>query len=379
MATDYYTELDVSPQATAEEVKRAYRRLARQYHPDANPDPDAHVKFKQITAAYEVLSDPERRQRYDRFGPEGVTAGGGGDPFGAGFGGLGDIFDTFFGGSGGFGGTAGGFGGGRGPVGPPPGADLEAVVELDFERAVFGSEAPVSVRTAVACVTCEATGAAPGSRAETCSECGGSGQVRRVRQSILGQMVTASACSRCGGLGKVIARPCPECRGEGRLIKEKTYTVDIPAGVDTGSTLRLSNLGAVGPRGGGAGDLYVHVRVRPHGRFDRDGSDLHHELHLPLTQATLGVQLRYETLDGTEDLAIPPGTQTGRTFRLRGRGVPRVQGRGRGDLVVTVVVDTPTELDGEQEDLMRRLAERRGEEVAPADHGLFSKLRSAFK
>lgn len=374
MATDYYEQLGVSPQATAEEVKRAYRRLARQYHPDANPDPDAHARFKEIAAAYEVLSDPERRQRYDRFGPEGAAGAAGGDPFGAGFGGLGDIFDTFFGGSG------GGFGGaGRGPVGPPPGSDLEAVVELDFEQAVFGSEAPVIIRTAVACATCEATGAALGSHAETCAECGGAGQVRRVRQSILGQMVTASACPRCGGLGKVIPQPCPECRGEGRLIKDKTYTVDIPAGVDTGSTLRLSNLGAVGPRGGGAGDLYVHVRVRPHPRFDRDGSDLHQELHLPFTQAALGVQLRYETLDGTEDLAVPAGTQTGRSFRLRARGVPRVQGRGRGDLVVTVVVDTATDLNDEQDQLVRRLAELRGEEVAAADHGLFSKLRSAFK
>jgi molecular chaperone DnaJ len=203
--------------------------------------------------------------------------------------------------------------------------------------------------------------------------------VRRVRQSILGQMVTAGPCPRCGGLGQQISSPCPDCRGEGRQILEKSYTVDIPAGVDTGSTLRLAGRGAAGVRGGGHGDLYVHVKVRGHERFVRQGYDLIHELHVPITQAALGAHLSFETLDGNEDLVLPRGTQTGRVFRLRGRGVPHVEGRGRGDLLVQVVVDTPTEVDKDEEELLRRLAELRGDAVAPPETGFFSKVRSAFK
>ena len=371
MATDYYELLGVSRGATPDEIKKAYRRLARELHPDANPDhPGAEAQFKEVAAAYETLSDPERRRRYDQFGPEGA-AGAGGDPFGFGGAGLGDIFDAFFGGGGG--------GGRPGRGGPPPGADLEVTVDLAFEQAVFGTKEEVTVRTAVACSTCEATGAAPGTSAASCAQCGGAGQVRQVRQSILGQMVTAGPCPVCSGLGEVIAQPCPDCRGEGRRIEEKTYTVDIPAGVDTGSTLRLSGFGAVGPRGGAKGDLYVQTRVRPHERFERDGDDLVHELHVPVTQAGLGVHLSYPTLDGVEDLVIPKGTQTGRMFRLRGRGVPHVRGRGRGDLLVHVVVDTPSALGSEEERLLRELAELRQEDVAPADSGFLSKIRSAFK
>jgi molecular chaperone DnaJ len=372
VATDLYALLEVSRDASNDEIKRAYRRLARSLHPDANPDnPAAEAQFKEVAQAYEVLSDPEKRARYDRFGTTGGAAGGGGDPFGFGGGGLGDIFDAVFGGGGG--------GGGRGSSGPPRGVDLEVAIDLDFEHAVFGAQEPVSVRTAVACDTCEATGAAPGTSPQTCVGCAGTGQVRRVRQSILGQMVTASPCPRCSGMGQVVATPCPDCAGEGRRIEEKTYTVDIPAGVDTGSTLRLSGLGAVGARGGGTGDLYVHLRVRDHPRFERRGADLVHELHLPFTQAALGAHLEFETLDGPEDLVVPRGTETGRVFRLRGRGVPHVQGRGRGDLLLAVVVDTPDDLDDRQEALLRELAALRGEEVAVADAGLFSKIRSAFK
>jgi molecular chaperone DnaJ len=371
MATDYYELLGVSRTATADEIKRAYRRLARELHPDANPDDSqAEARFKEVAQAYEVLSDPEKRRRYDMFGPEGAE--GGGDPFGFG-GGVGDIFEAFFGA------TGSPFGGGRDAGGPARGSDLEVAVDIEFEQAVFGTQAPVSVRTAVPCETCEATGAAPGTHPETCPECGGAGQVRRVRQSILGQMVTAAPCTRCGGYGQMIASPCSDCRGEGRRIEQKTYTVDIPAGVDTGSTLRLGNLGAVGPRGGGHGDLYVHVRVRPHDRFQRQGNDLIDELHVAFTQATLGTVFTYDTLDGQEDLVIPKGTESGRVFRLRGRGVPHVQGRGRGDLLVQVVVDTPSDLDPAQEDLLRQLAALRGEEVAPEDTGLFSRIRSAFR
>ena len=374
MATDYYELLGVGRNATPEELKRSYRRLARELHPDTNPDPTAEDRFKEIGLAYEVLADPERRRRYDRFGPEGAARGTGGDPT-AGFGGgLGDIFDAFFGGSGG-----GGFGGSRGPAGPPPGADMEMTVDVTFEEAVFGVAKEVTLRVPVACATCDASGAAPGSTPERCGECGGTGQVRRVRQSILGQMVTAGPCTRCGGTGQTVATPCPDCRGEGRRTEERSYTVDMPAGIDHGNTLRLSGRGAAGPRGGPNGDLYVHVRVAPHPRFVRDGLDLVHELHLPVTQATLGHHIAFETLDGVEDLVVPAGTQTGRVFRLRGRGVPRVDGRARGDLLIEVVVETPTDLSREEEELIRRLAVLRGEEVAAADTGLLSRIRSAFK
>ncbi len=374
MATDYYELLGVHSDASADEIKRAYRKRARDLHPDANPDdPQAESAFKDVALAYEVLSDPDKRRRYDLFGPDGL-GGAAADPFGGPSGGLGDIFDAFFGG-------ASPFGGGRttGRSGPPRGADLETVVHLAFEEAVFGAEAEVSVRTAVACETCQATGARPGTEPERCAECDGSGQVRRVRQSILGQMVSASPCTRCGGLGEVITAPCGDCDGEGRLVREKTYTVDIPAGVDRGSTLRLTGRGAAGPRGGGVGDLYVHVDVAPHERFERDGYDLAHDLHVSALQAMLGVHIDFETLDGIEHLIIPRGTQSGRVFRLRGRGVPHVEGRGRGDLMLHVVVDTPTDLTPEQEELIRQLAELRGEEVAPPDASLLGKIRSAFK
>lgn len=366
MSTDYYELLGVSRDASADELKRAYRALARQHHPDANPDDaEAEARFKEVAKAYETLSDPQKRAHYDRFGADGPQAG---DPFGGG--GFGDIFDAFFGGGGGF------SGGGR--SNPAAGPDLQAVVTVEFETAVFGGTEEVEVRTAVACEDCEATGASPGTHAETCQQCGGAGQVRQVRQSILGQMVTAVACPACRGAGEVIADPCPTCRGEGRTITEKTYTVDIPAGVDSGSTLRLTGFGAAGLRGGGRGDLYLEVRVRPHDRFRREGVDLVHDLHIPITQAALGATIELETLDGTEEIELARGTQTGRVVRLRNRGVPHVRGRGRGDLLVQVVVDTPTDLEPEVEEALRTIAAQRGEEVAPPEKGFMSRIRSAF-
>lgn len=364
---DYYTLLEVSRDATADEIKRAYRRLARQLHPDTNPDPAAAERFKEIAQAYEVLSDPEKRQRYDRFGPDGVGAGG----FATG--GINDIFEAFFGGGSPFG------GGMRGPTGPPRGTDLEVVADLRFEEAVFGVRHPVKVRTAVACPTCEATGAKLGTHPITCLECAGSGQVQRVRQSFLGQMVTNSVCPRCGGQGQIISDPCEDCRGDGRHVEERTYTVDIPAGVDTGSTLRLTGRGAAGPRGGGHGDLYVHVRVQPHERFTRHGADLHCDVPVSFAQAALGAHLEFTTLDGTEDLVIPRGTPSGREFRLKGRGVPHLERRSRGDLIVRVRVQIPDDLTPEQEELLRQLAELRGEEVAPLDASFLSRIRSAFR
>ena len=369
---DHYETLGVARDATDEELKRAYRKMARRYHPDANPgDPSAEARFKEVSAAYEVLSDPERRSRFDRFGTDDPNAARVADPFSGGFG---SIFEAFFGEGSPFGGS-----GSQRRQGPPAGEDLEAHVDLDLHDVVFGAEREVSVRTAVRCEDCDGSGAGAGCSPVRCGECGGSGQVRRMRQSMLGQMVTAAACDRCGGLGEVIDRPCGSCDGHGRTIERRTYSVEVPVGVDDGTTLRLPGRGAAGPRGGPNGDLYVHTRVRPHPQFRRDGTDLVHELHIPFAQAALGVRLDYETLDGDESIVIPRGTETDTVLRLRGRGVPHVRSRGRGDLLVRLVVDVPDDLTDEQEDLVRQLAELRGEEVAARSEGLLGRIRTAFR
>jgi molecular chaperone DnaJ len=369
MATDYYELLGVNPQASDAEIKRAYRRMARELHPDSTGgDGPAEARFKEVSRAYEVLRDPERRARYDRFGPEGVDGPmpGAGDMFG---GGLGDLFDAFFSGSG---------TGARRRGGPVRGDDAEIVLELAFREAVFGSSRELTLDTPVSCATCQGTGARAGTTAMRCPECQGAGELHRVRQSILGQVVTAVPCRRCSGSGEVISSPCSDCRGEGRVSEARTFTVDVPAGVDHASTLRLSGRGPAGPRGGPPGDLYVHLAVRPDDVFVRSGDDVQADLHVSMAQAALGATPEFETLDGTETLAVSPGTQTGHLIRLRGRGVPHVRGRGRGDLVLQVVVDTPTELSKAQEDLLRQFAAESGEDVGPPDEGLMSRLRSAF-
>lgn len=367
---DYYELLGVDRDASIGEIKRAYRTLARRLHPDANPgDPDAEARFKAVTQAYAVLSDDQARARYDRFGHEGVRAGPGGDPFG--FGNVNDIFEAFFGGN--------PFGGGRngGRTGPPRGNDLEVVLDLDFEDAVFGGDHEVTVRSAVTCDVCDGTGAAAGTSVQRCGTCDGAGQVQRVRQSILGQMVTASTCPTCGGLGEVVAEPCDRCRGEGRVTEPREYTIQVPEGVDDGTTLRLGGRGAVGPRGGPPGDLYVHIRVRPHDRFRRDGDTLLSEVRISVPQAVLGTTVDLETLDDVEQLEIPAGTESGTVFRMRDRGVPRLRGRGRGDLIVTVAVDVPGRLGSEEEELVRRWAELRGDRVGVPERGFFSRLRGS--
>jgi molecular chaperone DnaJ len=373
---DYYELLGVRRDASADDLKKAYRKLARELHPDANPgDPAAEERFKHVARAYEVLSDSDQRARYDRFGEQGVggSSGGGGDFFGSG-GGLGDLFDAFFGGSGGH-----GFGGGgRGPAGPPRGQDLEVVADISFVQAVFGASVPVTVRTALRCEECGGSGAGGGTKPVTCSECNGRGQVQRVRQSLLGQMVTSSACTKCGGLGQVVVTPCAACNGDGRVVTEKTYQVDVPAGVDTGSTLRLTGRGAVGPRGGGSGDLYVHVRVAAHDRYRRENDDLVTDLPVSIAQATLGARFTLPTLDGDEEIIVPAGTQPGREFVLRQRGVPRLHGRGRGDLRVRVDVQVPTKLSDAEAEHLRKFAEMRGEEVHH-EHGIFARIKSAFQ
>jgi len=374
VARDFYELLGVGRGASPDELKRAYRKRARELHPDANPNnPAAEEEFKEVSRAYEVLSDPQSRARYDQFGEAGVggSGGGGGDPFTAGFG---DIFDAFFGGGSPFGGQ-------RGPTGPPRGQDLEVVADVSFDDAVFGCEHELTVRTAVRCEDCAGSGAQSGTAPQQCSECRGTGQVRRVRQSMLGQMVTASPCGRCNGIGEIIATPCRTCRGEGRTIAERTLTVEIPAGIAGGQTLRLGGRGAAGPRGGAVGDLYVHVRVTDHERYRREEDDLVTDVVVSVAQAALGTKLTLPTLDGDEELVVPAGVQHGREFVLRGRGVPRLaasgRSRGRGDLRARISVEVPTDLTSEQRDLLRRFAESRGEDVA-GDEGLLSKIKSAF-
>lgn len=371
---DYYELLDVSRSATAEEIKRAYRQRAREFHPDVNAgDAAAAERFKEMSRAYQVLSDPEQRARYDRFGEAGVGAtGAGGDPFG---GGLNDLFDAFFGGRNPFGGGGGTPGG---PSGPPRGQDLEVVSNIAFEQAVFGGTIPVTLKMPTRCDDCGGSGAGAGTRPVRCADCGGSGHVQRVRQSLLGQMVTSSPCPRCGGLGEVITTPCPTCRGEGRVTDEKTYQVDVPAGVDSGATLRLTGRGAAGPRGGRTGDLYVHIRVNDHETFEREGDDLITFVPVTIAQASLGTKFTMATLDGDEDLIVPPGTQPGHEFVLRGRGVPRLHGRSRGDLRAIMRVQVPTRLTDADAELLRRYAEQRGEDVAPPGGGFFSRIKSAF-
>jgi molecular chaperone DnaJ len=372
---DLYALLGVTPDASDEEIKRAYRARARALHPDANQgDPESEARFKEVTVAYEVLRDPERRARYDRYGPEGVFGSQAGGMGGFTFeGGLGDIFEAFFG-------QMGGATGRR--RGPQPGADAEVRLQLDFAEAVFGSRKEITVRLPATCDTCAGRGTAPGTEPTTCVDCQGTGELRRVRQSLLGQVVTSVACSRCGGTGEMIPHPCADCRGEGRRIEESTFTVEVPAGVEDGSTLRLAGRGAAGQRGGPSGSLFVHLAVARDPRFERQGDHLNTTLTISAVQAALGTEASVETLDGPQAVTVAPGTQHGHVERLRGLGVPHLRGRGRGDLFVHVLVATPTGLTAEQEELLRQFAAARGEEVLPPGHGggegMFSRLRSAF-
>lgn len=368
---DLYALLGVSKDASAEEIKRAYRKLARALHPDTNSDPTAEEQFKKVSVAYEILSDPERRLSYDTYGdPRGPQMGGMGN-MGGFEGGFGDLFDMFFSQMGGQQGQR------RGPV---EGPDLETTLRLNLTEAAFGAERQLALRLPVPCDACEATGAAPGSHPETCQDCQGSGEVRRVRQSILGQMVTSSPCGRCGGVGKRITNPCPSCRGEGRVTEERTLTVDVPQGVESGTTLRLAGRGAAGPRGGPPGSLFVHIDVAADPRFERQGDDLHTMIHLGISQAALGSEVEVTTLEEPVMVRIEPGTQSGTILKNKGLGIPHLRGRGRGDLYVHLQIDTPTALSDREVELLAELADIRGELIMPeGDHkGLLSKIKSAF-
>ncbi|MFY1636993.1 molecular chaperone DnaJ [Solwaraspora sp. WMMB335] len=373
MAKDYYGILGVSRDASAEDIKRAYRKLARQYHPDVNPDPAAADKFKDITAAYEVLSDDQKRQIVD-LGGDPLAPGGapGGGPGGAGpFVGFQDIMDAFFGAA----------AGSRGPRSRTrPGADAILRLELDLAETAFGVEAPITVDTAVICTTCSGAGTAAGTHLATCEACGGRGEVQSVQRTFLGQVVSSRPCVACQGYGTVIPHPCPTCGGDGRVRTRRSLTVKIPAGVEDGMRIRLAQQGEVGPGGGTAGDLYVEIHERPHDVYSRKGDDLHCRVTVPMTAAALGTRLTIRTLDSDEPVDVKPGTQPGATLRLRGRGVPHLRGTGRGDLYVHLDVRTPTKLDADQERTLREFAKSRGEEVAELSKqgGFFSRMRDAF-
>jgi molecular chaperone DnaJ len=358
---DPYETLGVSRSASAEEIKRVYRNLARQHHPDASSDPGAEERFKDITRAYEVLSDPQKRQHYDLFGDERAGA--------SGFGGFGDISDLF---SSFFGGVSSG-----GSRGPDQGADVVAEVEVTLEEAAVGIEREVDIQTLSECPDCDGSGAAPGTFPSRCSACGGTGEVRQVRRTVFGNVMTATTCGRCHGSGEEISSPCPRCGGAGRIEVAETLTLSIPPGVDDGAQLRVSGRGQAGVRGGRSGDLYVLIRVPQHEVFRRVGDDLGCEVVLPMSTAALGGQIEIPTLDEPELMEIRSGTQSGEVVTLRGKGMPRLRGRGRGDLVALLKVETPVGLDAEQEDLLRRFAKLRDEEVA--GRGLLHKIKDAFQ
>jgi molecular chaperone DnaJ len=370
---DYYEVLGVSRSAGPEEIKKAFRRLAMQYHPDRNKEPGAEERFKEISQAYEVLSDPDKRAAYDRFGHAGVGAAGPTGFEGFNFGGFGDIFDAFFGG------TAT-----RARRGPTRGADLRVTLTLSFEEAVFGAEKEIEVTRNETCSICGGLGAEPGSRPERCPTCHGTGEVRRVQQSIFGQFVNVATCERCRGEGRIITQPCRECRGTGRQRRTRTLAVRIPAGVDAGAQIRLTGEGDAGAQGGGPGNLYVLINVRPHPIFKRDEDDILYELGINVAQAALGAELRVPTLDGDVLLRIPPGTQSDKVFVLRERGVPHLRGGGRGDQLVRVRVVTPQNLTPEQRRLFQQLAETLDgshtavPEEEPREKGLFEKFKDIF-
>lgn len=370
---DFYEALGVSRDASAQDLKKAFRRLAMDYHPDRNPSPDAAERFKEINRAYEVLSDPEKRSIYDRFGHAGVDGSAGAGPQGfegfANFEGFGDIFDAFFG---------GGARGGR-RRGPARGADLRYNLRLTFEEAVFGCEKEIEFSRLERCSHCGGRGSEPGTELEVCPDCNGAGQLRRAQQSIFGQFVNVATCGRCQGEGRIVTNPCSECRGAGRVKGTRRIGVKVPAGVDDGSQIRLSGEGEAGARGGEAGNLYVVLSVASHPQFTRVEDHILFELPVNIAQAALGAVVKIPTLDGEMEFVVPAGTQTGEDFVIRGKGVPHLRGAGRGDMVIRVTAVTPEELTPDQRELIEKLAETMGTPTLPQKKGkgFFERLRDA--
>lgn len=364
---DYYEVLGVPRDASAEDVKKAYRKLARQYHPDVNKSPDAESKFKEVKDAYDVLSDDQKRATYDRYGhvdPNQGFGGGGAQDFG----GFGDIFDMFFGG-----------GGRRDPNAPQRGNDLQYTMTIEFKEAIFGKEKEITIPRTENCDTCHGSGAKPGTKPETCSVCHGSGQQEVVQNTPFGRMVNRRSCSNCSGTGRVIKDKCGTCHGSGKVKRQRKIMVRIPAGVDDGAQIRMSGEGESGTRGGPPGDLYIVLRVKPHEYFERENDDIYCEVPLTFAQAALGDEIEIPTLTEKVKLKIPAGTQTGTYFRLKGKGVPKLRGYGQGDQHVKVTVVTPTSLSEEQKDILRQFSAMSGQRTNEQHESIFEKMKRAIR
>ncbi|MGD8189012.1 molecular chaperone DnaJ [Brevibacillus ginsengisoli] len=373
MKRDYYEVLGLGKDASEDEIKKAYRKLARQYHPDVNKEANAEEKFKEVKEAYDVLSDSQKRAGYDRYGHQDPTQGFGGG--GAGFdgmGGFGDIFDMFFGG-----------GGGRrsNPNAPRKGSDLQFALQIEFKDAVFGKETEIEIPREANCDSCNGSGAKPGTTPETCKTCNGTGQQEVVANTPFGRMVNRRACQTCEGKGKVIKEKCSHCRGTGRVKIRRKIHLNIPAGVDDGAQLRVAGEGEAGVNGGPAGDLYVVLRVKSHDFFEREGNDIYCEVPINFAQAALGDEIEVPTLDGKVKLKVPAGTQTGTFFRIRGKGVPHLRGSGTGDQHIKVRVVTPTKLTDKQKELLREFGAGDGTplEIPHEDESFFGKMKRAFR
>jgi len=371
---DYYEVLGVQKGASADEIKKAYRKVAKENHPDLHPgDKACEERFKEASEAYEILSDDDKRAKYDQFGhaafdPSYGAGAGGYGGFSGGFGDLGDIFGDIFGGFGGFGGQT------RNPNAPRKGDSVRAQVNVSFEEAAFGVSREVTVNRVEQCPDCNGNGCAPGTTPEVCPDCKGSGQVRTTQRTPFGMAQTMGACSKCRGTGKIIHQPCKNCRGMGNIRKQHKVSVSIPAGIDDGQTLSLRGQGSAGSNGGPSGDLLVTVTVRPHPRFERDGNSVILMQDISFAQATLGAEIEVPTLDGNVKLTIPEGTQPGATFRLRGKGIPYLQGSGRGDQFVTVHMTVPKNLSSKQKELLREFADAMGE-ADTSKSGIFGKKK----
>jgi molecular chaperone DnaJ len=372
---DYYEVLGIDRGATADEIKKAYRSLAKKYHPDFNKDDaEAEKKFKEIKDAYDVLSDPQKREQFDRFGHQadfsGAAGGHGGfNAGGFGFGGIDDIFEQFFGGMG---------GGRRRPPGPEQGNHLRYDMDITLEDAFNGMEKKIKIPRTETCSGCGGSRAKKGTQPETCQACGGTGQQQVTRNTPFGRFMSSQPCVACRGEGKVVKEPCPECSGQGRVVKERTLDIKIPQGIDDGFKLRVSGEGEAGLRGGPPGDLYIVVRVRPHKKFRRQGSDLLLEVPISISQAALGVEMDIATLDGNAKLRVNEGTQHGTTFKLKGHGMPHLRTAGKGDLRVTVKVVVPKKLNQRQKELLAELAQISGEDVGLEHKGLFDKMKDVL-
>ena len=370
---DYYEVLGISKGASEDEIKRAYKKMARKYHPDLNPgNKEAEEKFKEVNEAYEVLSDANKKARYDQYGHAGVDpnfgAGGGGFDGGFDFGDLGDIFGSFFG---------GGFGGGRrtNPNAPQRGESIRMSLTISFEEAAFGCQKEVTVDRMEECGTCHGSGCATGTTPEICPDCHGTGQVQIRRQTPMGVFATTSACAKCGGKGKIIHQPCPDCRGSGAVRRRKTIQASIPAGIDNGQTISIRGQGHAGKNGGPAGDLLITITVRPHEIFRREGTSVLCDAPITFAQAVLGAELEIPTIDGKVKYELPEGTQSGTTFRLKGKGIPAINGRGRGDQYVTVYIETPRNLNREQKEALKKFAESVGDNNYEERRKFFKKFK----